>query len=214
MSTDALISRLKALYPAAECTLEYAEGYQLLFNTRLAAQCTDARVNIVKEELYSRFPTLRAIANAEQAEMEAAVRPCGFYRTKARDLIEGARLLLRDYGGRVPDTMEDLLRIPGIGRKTANLVLGELYGQPAVVTDTHCIRLSNRLGLCGTTCPLKVEAALKKLIPPEEQLHFCHRLVAHGRAVCRARKPECGRCGVREFCKTCNKEVDNTASIC
>jgi endonuclease-3 len=195
-----LIERLKELYPLAECTLEYSEGYQLLFNTRLAAQCTDARVNIVKDVLYARFPTLEAIAAAEITEMEAIVRPCGFYHNKARDLIEGARLILSDFGGRVPDTMEDLLKIPGIGRKTANLVLGELYGQPAVVTDTHCIRLSNRLGLCDTKDPVKVEAALVKLIPPEEQLHFCHRLVAHGRAVCRAKKPDCAGCGVREYC--------------
>ena len=198
-----LINRLKTLYPAAECTLEYTEDYQLLFNTRLAAQCTDARVNIVKEELYAKFPTLEAIATADIAEMEAVVRPCGFYRTKARDLIIGAQMLLGDYGGQVPGTMEELLKIPGIGRKTANLVLGELHGQPAIVADTHCIRLSNRLGLCNTTCPVKVEAALKKLIPPTEQLAFCHRLVAHGRAVCRARKPECERCGVREFCGSC-----------
>ena len=197
---QALIQRLKELYPIAECTLDYREDYRLLFNTRLAAQCTDARVNIVAEELYTVFPTLEAIANADAAEMETIVRPCGFYHNKARDLIEGSRVLLRDYNGRVPDTMEALLRIPGIGRKTANLVLGELYGKPAVVTDTHCIRLSNRLGLCNTKDPVKVEYILRDLIPPEEQLHFCHRLVAHGRAVCKARAPDCGACGIREFC--------------
>lgn len=197
---QALIERLKELYPAAECTLEYAGDYRLLFNTRLAAQCTDARVNIVAETLYARYPTLEAIAGADLSEMEETVKPTGFYRHKARDLIEGARMILQDYGGRVPDTMEALLRIPGIGRKTANLVLGELYGRPAVVADTHCIRLSNRLGLCDTRDPAKVEAALKKLLPPEEQLMFCHRLVAHGRAVCKARSPVCGNCGVREFC--------------
>jgi endonuclease-3 len=198
---QALIERLKELYPVAACTLDYADGYRLLFNTRLAAQCTDARVNIVAEELYTVFPTLEAIANADIQAMEAIVRPCGFYHNKARDLIEGARMLLKDYGGRVPDTMEELLRIPGIGRKTANLVLGELYGQPAVVADTHCIRLSNRLGLCDTKDPAKVETILQKIIPPEEQLHFCHRLVAHGRAVCKARSPDCGACGIRELCK-------------
>ncbi|MCL2003446.1 MAG: endonuclease III [Oscillospiraceae bacterium] len=195
-----LIDRLKALYPEADCTLDYDADYKLLFNTRLAAQCTDARVNIVAETLYARFPTLEAIANANLAEMEQTVKPCGFYHTKARDLIEGARMLLSDYGGRVPDTMEALLRLPGVGRKTANLALGVLHGQPAVVTDTHCIRLSNRLGLCDTQDPVKVENALRERIPPEEQLLFCHRLVAHGRAVCRARAPDCGRCGVREFC--------------
>jgi endonuclease-3 len=197
---QALITRLKELYPDAVCTLEYTHDYRLLFNTRLAAQCTDARVNITAETLYAEYPTLEAIANASPAEMEAIVRPTGFYHQKARDLIEGARMILSDYGGRVPDTMEALLRIPGIGRKTANLVLGELYGQPAVVADTHCIRLSNRLGLCGTKDPAKVEIALKKLLPAEEQLGFCHRLVAHGRAVCKARSPDCGNCGVREFC--------------
>jgi len=195
-----LIARLKELYPEAECTLDYDADYKLLFNTRLAAQCTDARVNIVAEVLYTRFPSLEAIAGAELSAMEEVVKPCGFYHNKARDLIEGARMLLEDYGGRVPDTMEKLLRIPGIGRKTANLVLGELFGQPAVVTDTHCIRLSNRLGLCDTQDPAKVETVLQRLLPPEEQLGFCHRLVAHGRAVCRARAPVCGECGIREFC--------------
>jgi endonuclease-3 len=196
-----LIELLKKLYPEAVCTLEYTKDYQLLFNTRLAAQCTDARVNIVKDALYAKYPSLEAIAGAELAGMEALVKPCGFYRMKARDLIEGARMILRDYGGRVPGTMEELLKIPGIGRKTANLVLGELFGQPAVVADTHCIRLANRFGLCGTKDPAKVEAALVKLIPPEERLGFCHRLVAHGRAVCRARKPNCEACGARGLCR-------------
>ena len=195
-----LAERLRELYPEAVCTLEYSEGYQLLFNTRLAAQCTDARVNIVKDVLYARYPTLEAIAGAEEADMEKIVKPCGFYRAKARDLISGARLILSDFGGKVPDTMESLLKIPGIGRKSANLVLGELYGQPAVVADTHCIRLSNRLGLCGSKDPVKVEAALTELLPPGERLQFCHRLVAHGRAVCRARAPGCTVCGLREFC--------------
>jgi endonuclease-3 len=197
---QALIERLKELYPEAACTLEYVHDYQLLFNTRLAAQCTDLRVNIVAKELYARYPSLEAIANADIAEMENTVKPCGFYRMKARDLTGGARMILKDYNGRVPGTMEELLKIPGIGRKTANLVLGELYGQPAVVVDTHCIRLSNRLGLVNTRDPAKVEKALKEMLPPAEQLAFCHRLVAHGRAVCRARKPDCGMCGLREFC--------------
>ena len=197
---QALIARLAELYPTAECTLDYQAYYRLLFNTRLAAQCTDARVNVVASELYAEFSTLEAIANAPLDRMETLVKPCGFYHCKARDLIEGARMLLRDFGGRVPSTMEELLKIPGVGRKTANLVLGELYGQPAVVTDTHCIRLSNRLGLCDTKDPRKVEDALRELIPPEEQLGFCHRLVAHGRAVCRARNPACTVCGLREFC--------------
>jgi endonuclease-3 len=196
-----LIARLKQLYPEAPCTLDYAHDWQLLFNTRLAAQCTDARVNLVTPALYARFSTLDAMANADTGEMEKLVKSCGFYRHKARDLIQGARKLLADFGGRVPDTMEDLLKIPGVGRKTANLILGELFAKPAVVTDTHCIRLSNRLGLVDSKDPVKVENALRKLLPPEEQLMFCHRLVAHGRAVCRARSPVCGECGIRGFCR-------------
>jgi endonuclease-3 len=196
-----LIDALKNLYPDAACTLDYSSDYQLLFNTRLAAQCTDARVNLVTPALYARCPTLEDIANADTAEMEDMVKPCGFYRHKARDLIEGARILLADFGGRVPDTMDDLLKIPGVGRKTANLVLGELFGQPAVVTDTHCIRLANRFWLCHTEDPRKVEDALRSLLPPEESLAFCHRLVAHGRAVCRARAPLCGECGTAMFCQ-------------
>lgn len=203
---QALIAALKELYPDAVCTLEYASDYQLLFNTRLAAQCTDARVNIVKDVLYARYPSLEAIANADLSEMEEIVKPCGFYHHKARDLIEGAGMILSDYGGKVPDTMEALLKIPGVGRKTANLVVGELFGQPAVVTDTHCIRLSNRLGLCRTADPVKVEAALREIIPPAEQLGFCHRLVAHGRAVCRARAPACGECGILIYCSYENKQ--------
>lgn len=199
-SVRELTGRLAALYPDAGCTLAFEKDYQLLFNTRLAAQCTDARVNIVAETLYGRYPTLEAIAGAELSEMEAIVHPCGFYRHKARDLILCAQKLLSDFGGRVPDSMEALLSLPGVGRKTANLMLGELFGKPAVVTDTHCIRLANRLGLCATDDPYKVELALAALIPPGEQLAFCHRLVFHGRAVCTARSPQCGACGLAELC--------------
>jgi endonuclease-3 len=174
----------------------------MLFNTRLAAQCTDARVNIVADALYKRFPTLRAIADAKLSDMEETVKPCGFYHNKARDLINGARLLIDNYGGRVPDTMEELLKLPGIGRKTANVVLGELFGKPSIAADTHCIRLSNRLGLCDTKDPVKVENILKQTIPGEEQTAFCHRLIAHGRAVCKARKPDCAKCGLRDICAT------------
>jgi endonuclease-3 len=202
-----LIAALKELYPEAVCTLEYTSDYQLLFNTRLAAQCTDARVNLVKDVLYARYPSLEAIANADLTEMEDIVKPCGFYHHKARDLIEGARMILSVFGGKVPDTMEALLKIPGVGRKTANLVLGELFGQPAVVTDTHCIRLANRLGLCRTEDPVKVEAALREALPPAEQLGFCHRLVAHGRAVCGARSPACETCGIRSLCATGSSET-------
>jgi len=195
-----LIDALKALYPDPQCTLTYNHDYELLFNTRLAAQCTDKRVNLVAAPLYSRYPTLQAIAEADVGDMEEMVRPCGFYRHKARDLVLGAQKILSDYGGKVPDTMEALLSIPGIGRKTANLILGELFGKPAVVADTHCIRLSNRLGLCDTKDPAKVEKTLQKIIPPEEQLAFCHRLVEHGRKVCTARAPRCGECTVRGLC--------------
>lgn len=195
-----LIDTLKHLYPDPACTLEYRHDYELLFNTRLAAQCTDKRVNLSAGPLYRRYPTLEAIAGAELSEMEEMVRPCGFYRHKARDLVLGAQKLINDFGGKVPDSMEALLTIPGVGRKTANLILGELFGKPAVVADTHCIRLSNRLGLCNTKDPAKVEKVLEKLIPPEEQLYFCHRLVAHGRAVCTARAPRCDLCGLRSLC--------------
>ena len=197
-----VIAELKRLYPEAECTLDYTEPWRLLFNTRLAAQCTDARVNIVAEALYAELPTLEAFSKADLQRLEELVRPCGFYHTKASDLKGCSQILLEKFGGRVPDTLEDLLKLPGIGRKTANLVLGEVYGKPAVVTDTHCIRLSNRLGLCATEEPYKVELALRAILPEVEQLSFCHRLVHHGRAVCTARKPRCEACTLREWCAT------------
>ncbi|MCL2082648.1 MAG: endonuclease III [Oscillospiraceae bacterium] len=195
-----LIERLKNLYPSPECTLVYDRDWKLLFGARLAAQCTDERVNKVSVFLYERFPYLESIASADIAEIEEIVRPCGFYRQKARDLVFGAVKLLKNFDGKVPDTMEDLLSIPGVGRKTANLMLGELFGKPAVVADTHCIRLSNRLGLCKTKDPVKVENILRKKIPPNEQLLFCHRLVQHGREVCHARNPVCGKCSLADIC--------------
>lgn len=203
-----IISRLALLYPAAECTLDFKHDYELLFSTRLAAQCTDARVNIVAKELYVRFPSLESIAEADIYELEEIVRPCGFYHGKAKDLKEGALKILMDFDGKVPDNMEDLLSLPGIGRKTANLVLGELYGKPAVVTDTHCIRLSNRLGLTDSKEPYKVELRLQEIVPESEQLLLCHRFVHHGRAVCRAKKPDCGTCVLSDICafpKHCNQ---------
>ena len=196
-----LIAALASLYPDAGCSLDFIGDYQLLFNTRLAAQCTDVRVNLVAKTLYARYPSLEAIAGADIADMEEIVRPCGFYRHKARDLVLGAQKILSDFGGRVPGTMEQLLTIPGVGRKTANLVLGQLFGKPAIVADTHCIRLSNRLGLCDTDDPYKVELALEKIIPPDERLVFCHRLIAHGRAVCTARSPRCGECALAGMCR-------------
>ena len=196
-----VIKELSALYPDAECSLKYDHAYQLLFSTRLAAQCTDARVNIVAKELYSRFPTLEAFAECDIADLEEVVRPCGLFHTKARDLKACAKALLERFGGEVPDTMEELLTLPGIGRKTANLLLGDLYGKPAVVTDTHFIRICGRLGLTKNTEPAKVESDLRKLLPPEESSDFCHRIVLFGRENCTARNPQCGSCPLAAHCR-------------
>ena len=173
-----VVRRLKDVYPEAVCALHYTHDYELLFATRLSAQCTDARVNIVTERLFSDFPTLQSFAEASEEDIAEVIKSCGLFRTKARDLHASAVMLLAEYGGRVPDTMEQLLRLPGVGRKTANLVLGDIYGKPAIVCDTHCIRLSNRLGFVkNEKDPVKVENALRKLVPPEESSDFCHRLV-------------------------------------
>jgi len=198
-----LTELLKEEYPIPECTLDHEEAWQLLFNARLAAQCTDKRVNEVAIGLYARYPTLEDFANADIAELEELVRPTGFFRMKARDLKNAAILMLARHGGRVPDTMEELLELPGVGRKVANLILGDVYKLPgAVVADTHCIRLSNRMGLCDTKDPKKVEFALRELLDPAESNDFCHRLVLHGRAVCDARKPKCEACRLAPFCST------------
>ncbi|MEQ2443575.1 endonuclease III [Pseudoflavonifractor sp. CLA-AP-H29] len=198
----AIVEELKKLYPEAICSLDYQKPHELLFATRLAAQCTDERVNKVTPGLYGRFPTLEALANADISEVEELIHSTGFFRAKARDIVAASRMLLDEYGGVVPDTMEDLLRLPGVGRKTANLILGDVYHKPGVVVaDTHCIRLSGRLGLTdGTKDPAKVEAQLRKILPPEESNDFCHRLVLHGRAVCMARGPECANCTLRPWC--------------
>ncbi|MCL2747687.1 MAG: endonuclease III [Oscillospiraceae bacterium] len=195
-----IVAALKEGYPEASCTLTWLKDYELLFSVRLAAQCTDARVNVVTKALFRDYPTLEAFADADIAKMEEAVRPCGFFRVKARDIIASARMLRDEFGGRVPNTMEDLLRLPGVGRKTANLILGDLFGCGGIVADTHCIRLARRLGLCDTQDPYKVELALDPLIPKEEQSAFCHALVLHGRAVCAARKPKCGACRLSAWC--------------
>ncbi len=195
-----IVDLLKSIYPDADCTLDFAEAWQLLFSTRLAAQCTDARVNIVAEVLYKRYPTLEAMAEADIEELSQIVKPCGFYHTKAKDIKSASKILIEKYNSVVPDTMEELLTLPGIGRKTANLILGEVYHKPAVVTDTHCIRLSNRLGIVSTDDPGKVETALREQIPENEQLMLCHRFVYHGRAVCAARSPKCGVCILSEVC--------------
>lgn len=192
---------LEKLYPDAECSLNYSKPYELMFAARLAAQCTDARVNIVTQTLFKKYPTLEAFANADLAELEQDVKPCGFYHTKAKSLKEMAGQLINNFGGEVPDTMEQLLTLSGIGRKTANLMLGDVFGKPAVVTDTHCIRITGRLGLTANKEPAKVEKDLVKLIPPEISSDFCHRIVEFGRDVCRARNPRCTDCTLSYFCK-------------
>lgn len=201
----ALIEGLKKAYPDSGCSLIYEkdQAWKLLVSVRLAAQCTDARVNVVVEDLYQKYPDIDALADAPVEEIERLVHPCGLGNSKARDISACMKMLRDVYHYQVPDTMEELLKLPGVGRKSANLVLGDVYGKPAIVTDTHCIRLVNRMGLVdGIKEPAKVEKELWKLIPPEEGNDFCHRLVDHGRAVCTARtKPDCDRCCVREWCR-------------
>ncbi len=197
-----LIERLKKEYPDAGCKPDYDDAWKLLVSVRLAAQCTDARVNVVVEKLYEKFPDVDALAAAKAEEIEEIVRPCGLGRTKARDISACMKILKDQYNGKVPDHFEELLKLPGVGRKSANLIMGDVFGKPAIVTDTHCIRLVNRMGLVdGIKEPGKVEKALWKLIPPEEGSDFCHRLVYHGRDVCTARtKPYCERCCVSDLC--------------
>lgn len=194
-----IVERLKEKYPGT-CSLDWRKDYELLFSTRLAAQCTDARVNVVAKVLYEKYDSLEKLANADYEELCEIIRPCGLFRTKAQDLISASQMLLSDYGGKVPDSMEELLKLPGIGRKTANLVLSDIFGQPAVVADTHCIRISNRLGLCNSKDPFKVEQQLSKLIEPSEQAPLCHRFVHFGRDVCTARSPKCFACHLTELC--------------
>ncbi len=204
---EAIVAGLKESYPEGICSLQYEKDYELLFAVRLSAQCTDERVNKVTPDLYGRFPTLESLAQADVAEVEGLIHSCGFFRAKARDIVLSARMLLDEYGGKVPSEMEDLLRLPGVGRKTANLIQGDIFKKPGcVVADTHCIRISGRLGLTdGTKDPAKVEQQLRAVLPPEESNDFCHRLVLHGRAVCMARGPECGKCAVRAWCDWFNR---------
>ena len=199
-----IVRRLEEEYPLAECTLDYKKDYELLFSVRLAAQCTDARVNMITPALFERFPTLQSFADAEPEDVEPYVRSCGFYRAKARDIVASARMLVESYGGRVPDTMEELLKLPGVGRKTANLILGDVYNVPgSTVVDTHCIRISNRLGLVDNLKdPVRIETELRKQLPPESSSDFCHRIVLHGRAVCTARKPDCAACCLKTVCQS------------
>ena len=195
-----IIAILKERYPQALCALQYDRDYELMIAVRLSAQCTDARVNKITPALFARFPTLDAFADADIAEVEQYVRSCGFYKHKARDIVLACRMLRDEYGRRVPDSMEALLRLPGVGRKTANLLLGDIYGRPAVVCDTHCIRIANRLGLAQGKEPEKVERQLRAILPPEESSDFCHRIVLFGREVCTARAPHCDACPLRAFC--------------
>lgn len=203
-----IIERLKAEYPDAGCTLDYNQAWKLLVSVRLAAQCTDARVNVVVQELYARFPDVNALAEAPVEEIERIVKPCGLGHSKARDISACMKILRDEYQGRVPDDFDALLKLPGVGRKSANLIMGDVFEKPAIVTDTHCIRLVNRMGLVdGVREPKKVESALWKLIPPEEGSDFCHRLVYHGREICTARtNPHCDRCCLQDICAKCGVE--------
>lgn len=195
-----IVEQLELLYPDAHCSLDYQKPYELLIATRLSAQCTDARVNQVTPILFKKYPTLESFAAADFEELCEIVHPCGFFRGKAKSIIEMSQTILEKHGGKVPDTMEELTALSGIGRKTANLILGDIYGKPAIIADTHCIRIANRLGLVKDKRPEKVEERLKKIIPPERQTKFCHNLVHHGRAVCDARKPLCDSCPLRCVC--------------
>ena len=207
--TRLIVERLKKEYPVSECSLAYDDAWQLLVSVRLSAQCTDARVNIVTKDLFAKYPTLEALAAAGPDAIEAIIKPCGLGKSKARDLAGMANMLLREYGGKVPSDFDALLSLPGVGRKSANLIMGDVFGKPAIVTDTHCIRLCNRIGLVdGIKEPAKVEKELWKIIPPEEGSDFCHRMVDHGRAVCTARTtPYCDKCCLADVCRA-RKEFD------
>lgn len=203
------VEALKKEYPDAKCSLDYETPLQLLVATRLSAQCTDARVNLVTPALFAIFPDAESLAGAEVSEVAEYIKSCGLYKTKSKDLVAMAKMLVSDFGGEVPDNIDDLTKLPGIGRKTANLICGDVYGKPAVVVDTHCIRITTRLGLHKETDQRKIENALRKLLPPEESNDFCHRIVLHGRAVCTARSPKCKDCCMNGFCRMGVKELKN-----
>ena len=196
-----IIGRLEELYPAAECELRYeGEAWKLLVMARLSAQCTDKRVNIVSDVLFDRYPALTDLADAEVSDVEEIVRPCGLYKVKARNIKDECIMVRDTFGGVVPDNMDDLLKLPGVGRKIANLILGDIYGKPAIVTDTHCIRITGKLGFCNSSNPLVVERILTAIVPPEKQSDFCHRLVWFGRDRCTARSPKCDGCPLSDVC--------------
>lgn len=197
-----IVNRLELAYPDAACSLEYEKPYELLISVRLSAQCTDARVNIVTKKLFERFKSLEDFAAADISEVEDYIRPCGLFRTKAKSIVELANVLISEYNGQLPETLDELVKLPGIGRKTANLIMGDVYHQPAVVTDTHCIRITNRLGLVSVDDPYKVEKALREILPPDRSNDFCHRLVHFGREVCSARSPKCQNCPLSDLCDT------------
>lgn len=203
----AAVEALKQEYPDAKCSLTYRTPLQLLIATRLSAQCTDARVNLVTPALFERFPDVDAFADADAGEVAEYIKSCGLFKTKSRDIVAMAQMLRDEFGGEVPDNIDDLTRLPGVGRKTANLICGDVFGKPAVVVDTHCIRITTKLGLHSLTDQKKIETALRKLLPPEESNDFCHRLVLHGRAVCTARSPKCADCCMKEFCRTGKKAL-------
>lgn len=192
---------LKNEYADAKCTLNYRTDYELLIATRLSAQCTDERVNMITSVLFERYKSLDEFAKANINELERIIKSCGFYHEKAKNIKDMCNMLINDYNGILPDTIDELVKLPGVGRKTANLIVGEIFNKPAVVVDTHCIRLSNRLGLCDTKDPAKIEVIIKKLLPYTETMNFCHCLVYHGRKVCTARKPKCGECILQNLCK-------------
>lgn len=196
-----IIRLLETDYPLAECTLDFKKDYELLFSVRLAAQCTDERVNKVTPALFAAYPTLDAFAGADVSDIENYIHSCGFFRAKAKDIVGSAKMILSVFGGKVPDNMDDLLKLPGVGRKTANLILGDVFGKPAYVVDTHCIRLTNRIGLVDCKEPVKIEMQLRELLPPEKSSDFCHRMVLHGRAVCNARSPKCENCSIKHLCR-------------
>ena len=196
------VEALKAEYPDAECSLVASDPFQLLVATRLSAQCTDARVNLVTPALFEKYKTIEDFASAELSDVEDLIRTCGFYHDKAKSIIGMAKGVLENFDGKVPDTIEDLITLPGVGRKTANLIVGDVYKKPAVVVDTHLIRITNLLGLVDSKDQKTIEFELKKILPPEESNDFCHRIVMHGRAVCIARRPQCDKCCMRDFCKS------------